>query len=147
MTTSISRSALVAYSPAEMFALVSDIDSYADFLPWCSGSRVLKRDADEVRASIDISKGSLHKSFTTLNRVQRNKMIEMRLVEGPFRRLEGFWRFDPLGEGEACKVSLDLEFEFASRMLGMVVGPVFSQIANSLVDAFHERAVQVYGKR
>ena len=144
--TSISKSALVPYSPAEMFALVDDIEAYPQFLPWCSTARVLERSADEVRATIALSKGGVDKSFTTCNRIQRGKMIEMRLVEGPFRRLEGFWRFDPLGN-DGCKVSLDMEFEFASRMLGMVVGPVFSQVANSLVDSFQQRAVDVYGKR
>ncbi|BAZ94073.1 ubiquinone-binding protein [Thiohalobacter sp. COW1] len=147
MTTSIQRSALVPYTPAEMFALVSDIDTYADFLPWCSASRVLERpDEDQLKARVEISKGGLHKAFTTHNRHQQDKCIEMRLVEGPFKRLEGFWQFDPMGE-TACKVSLDLEFEFANRMLSMMVGPVFNQIANTLVDAFHERARQVYGKR
>jgi len=146
MATQIHRSALVPYSPAEMFALVSDVDAYPEFLPWCSGARVLERKGDEVRACVEISKGAVHKSFTTLNREQKDKMIEMRLLEGPFRHLEGFWRFDPLGDA-ACKVSLDLEFDFSSRMLGMMVGPVFNQIANTLVDAFHQRAVQVYGKR
>ena len=129
-----------------MFALVSDIPAYPDFLPWCRGATVLSRTEDEVRATLDLSKGGLEKSFTTLNRHQRNKMIEIRLLEGPFQKLEGFWRFDPLGE-HGCKVTLDLEFEFASRMLGMMVGPVFSQVANSLVDSFQQRAVGVYGKR
>lgn len=146
MTTSIHKSALVAYTPAEMFALVSDIESYPQFLPWCRAARVLWHGEDELKASIEMAKGSLQKSFTTHNRHQQNKMIEMRLIEGPFKRLEGFWRFDPLGD-RACKVSLDLEFEFASRMLALMVGPVFSQIANTLVDAFQQRAVQVYGKR
>lgn len=146
MTTSINKSALVAYSPAEMYALVSDIDSYPEFLPWCRTARVTWREGDEIKACIEMAKGSLQKSFTTHNRHQRDKMIEMRLVEGPFKRLEGFWRFDPLGE-QACKVSLDLEFEFASRMLDLMIGPVFSQIANTLVDSFQQRAVQVYGKR
>lgn len=144
--TSINKSALVPYSPAEMFALVDDIESYPQFLPWCRAARILERTDDEVRATIALSKGGVDKSFTTCNRNQRNKMIEMRLVEGPFQRLEGFWRFDPLGD-DGCKVSLDLEFEFASRVLGMVIGPVFSQIANSLVDSFQQRAVAVYGKR
>lgn len=146
MTTSIHKSALVAYTPAEMFALVSDVETYPQFLPWCSTARVLWRGEDELKACIEMSKGSLQKSFTTHNRHQQNKMIEMRLIEGPFKRLEGFWRFDPLGD-RACKVSLDLEFEFASRMLDLMVGPVFSQIANTLVDAFQQRAVHVYGKR
>ena len=144
--TSISKSALVPYSPAEMFALVEDIEQYPKFLPWCSAARVLARDTDEVRASISLSKGGVEKSFTTCNRTQKNKMIEIRLEEGPFRHLQGYWRFDPLGE-HGCKVSMDMEFEFSSRVLGMVVGPVFSQVANSLVDSFHKRAVDVYGKR
>jgi ribosome-associated toxin RatA of RatAB toxin-antitoxin module len=127
-----------------MFALVDGIEAYPEFLPWCKSTRILSRSEDEVRATIELSKGGVEKAFTTCNRNQKNKMIEMRLIEGPFKRLEGFWRFDALGD-DGCKVSLDLEFEFASRILGMVVGPVFSQIANSLVDAFQQRAVDVYG--
>ncbi len=146
MTTSIQKTALVPYTPAEMFALVSDIEAYPKFLPWCSGAHVRLRSEDDVEATIDISKAGVEKSFTTHNRHQVNKMIEMRLVEGPFQRLDGYWRFDPLGDA-ACKVSLDLEFEFASRMLDMVVGPIFSQIANTLVDSFHKRAIGIYGKR
>jgi ribosome-associated toxin RatA of RatAB toxin-antitoxin module len=146
MTTSIQKTALVPYTPAEMFALVSDIEAYPKFLPWCSGAHVRLRSEDDVEATIDISKAGVEKSFTTHNRHQLNKMIEMRLVEGPFQRLDGYWRFDPLGDA-ACKVSLDLEFEFASRMLDMVVGPIFSQIANTLVDSFHKRAIGIYGKR
>jgi ribosome-associated toxin RatA of RatAB toxin-antitoxin module len=106
---------------------------------------VLSRSEDEVRATLEIAHGSLRKSFTTRNRTQMDKMIEMRLEEGPFRHLEGFWRFDVLGE-QASKVSLDLDFEFSSKLVGLAMGPVFSQIANSLVDAFTKRAVQVYGK-
>lgn len=141
----IHKSALVPYSSAQMFALVNDIESYAQFLPWCRTSAVLARGIDEIRASVEIAHGALHKSFTTLNRLQQDKMIEMRLVEGPFRRLEGFWRFDILGE-KACKVSLDLDFEFSNRLVGMAMGPVFTQIANTLVDAFCKRARDVYGK-
>jgi len=144
--TTISKSALVPYTPAEMFALVSDIEAYPQFLPWCRSAGITARNGDEVRATIELSKGGVEKAFTTCNRQHKNKMIEMRLVEGPFRHLEGFWRFDSLGES-ACKVAFDLEFEFSSRMLGLVVGPVFSQIANSLVDSFHRRAAEVYGKR
>ena len=144
--TCISKSALVPYSPQEMFALVDDIDSYPEFLPWCSDARVVSRSDDEVCASISISKSGVDKSFVTCNRNQKNKMIEMRLKEGPFRHLQGYWRFDPLGD-EGCKVSLDLEFEFSSRVLGMVIGPVFNQVANSLVDSFQQRALDVYGRR
>ena len=73
-------------------------------------------------------------------------MIEMRLIEGPFRHLDGFWRFEPVGE-TACKVSLDLDFEFANKLIGMAMGPLFNQIANTLVDSFCKRAVDVFGKR
>ena len=114
--TTINKSALVPYSAAEMFALVDDIDAYPEFLPGCRRTSVLSRSGDEVRATIELSKGGVEKAFTTCNRAQQNKMIEVRLIEGPFKHLNGFWRFDPLGEA-GCKVSLDLEFEFASRLL------------------------------
>ena len=141
----ISKTALVPYSPQQMYALVNDIAAYQSFLPWCRSSKLLSETEDEIRATIEIAHGSLSKSFTTCNRLQRNKMIEMRLEQGPFRHLEGFWRFDFLGE-QACKVSLDLDFEFSNKLVGMAMGPLFSQIANSLVDAFSRRAVDVYGK-
>jgi len=142
----ISRTALVPYTAAEMYVLVDDIDAYPLFLPWCRSSKVLSRDDDEVSARIEMAKSGIHKSFTTRNRLQKNKMIEMRLVEGPFRQLEGFWRFESLGE-KGCKILLDLEFEFSNKILKLTVGPVFDQIANTLVDAFCERAIDVYGKR
>ena len=139
----ISKSVLVAHSAAQMFAVVDDVEAYPSFLPWCKSARVLSRNGDEVRARIEMAMGAIHKSFSTCNRRQQDKMIEIRLLEGPFRHLEGFWRFDALGE-KACKVSLDMDFEFSSRMVGMAMGPVFSQIANTLVDAFQKRAVTIY---
>ncbi len=141
---SISRSALVPFSVVQMYAIVDDIESYGEFLPWCSGTDVISRDEDEVRASICISKAGFNKSFATCNRLQKNKMIEMRLLEGPFKQLEGFWRFDALAE-DACKVSLDLQFEFSSKIVGATFGPIFGQIASSLVDSFLKRAKQIYG--
>ncbi|MGD2074508.1 MAG: type II toxin-antitoxin system RatA family toxin [Gammaproteobacteria bacterium] len=144
--TTINKSALVPYTPQEMFALVRGVEAYPQFLPWCKQAKILSADQDEVRATLWLSKGGVEKAFTTSNRHQSNKMIEIRLVEGPFKRLQGFWRFDPLGDS-GCKVSLDIEFEFASRMLSLVVGPVFNQIANSLVDSFQKRALEVYGRR
>jgi ribosome-associated toxin RatA of RatAB toxin-antitoxin module len=142
----VKKSALVLYSAAEMYALVGDIEAYPRFLPWCRSSRVLSSNDDEVRATIEMVKGGIHKSFTTCNRMQRHKMIDIRLLEGPFKRLEGYWRFEPL-RADASKVSLDMEFEFANHLLRMAVEPVFKQIANSLVDAFCKRAVDLYGKR
>ena len=128
-----------------MFHLVDNVPGYPAFLPWCGGAREITREADVVEASIDIAKAGLNRTFITQNRVQADKMIEMRLKEGPFRHLHGFWRFESLGE-EGCKVSLDLQFEFDSKLLSLTVGPIFHQIANSLVDAFCKRAEVVYGK-
>jgi ribosome-associated toxin RatA of RatAB toxin-antitoxin module len=142
----VKKSALVLYSAAEMYALVEDIEAYPRFLPWCRSTQVLSRNEDEVRATIEMVKGGVHKSFTTCNRMQNHKMIDIRLLEGPFKRLEGYWRFEPL-RADASKVSLDMEFEFASPLLRVAVEPVFKQIANSLVDAFCKRAVELYGKR
>lgn len=141
----INRSALVPYSSEQMYQLVDGIPLYPQFLPWCRSAVEHTRDADEVKASIEIAKGAVNKQFTTLNRLQKNKTIEMRLVDGPFRHLHGFWRFDEL-KADACKVSLDLDFEFSNKILSMVVGPVFNQVANTLVDSFVERARKVYGK-
>lgn len=143
--TVVSRNALVAYSAEQMYKLVDDIESYSKFLPWCRRSVEIARDVDEVRATLEVATAGLNKSFTTCNRLQSGKMIEMRLVEGPFKQLEGFWRFEALG-GDACKVSLDLEFEFSNALMGMALGPVFGQIANGLMDAFLKRAVDVYGR-
>ena len=145
--TLISRNALVPYSVEEMYQLVDDIESYAEFLPWCKSTDVMSRDENEVTASIEIARGALNKSFTTLNRMQRNKIIEMRLVKGPFKHLEGFWRFDALKDASASKISLDLDFEFESKIVAFAAGSVFNQIANSMVDAFCKRAVEVYGER
>ena len=133
--TTIHKSALVPYSSGQMFALVDDIDSYAQFLPWCRSSRVLARESDEVRAAVEIAHSGLHKSFTTLNRLQRDKMIEMRLVEGPFRRLEGYWRFDLPGD-KGCKVSLGLDFGFFRPFVGLAMGAGFSPIAQKVWGRF-----------
>ena len=140
----ISRHALVPYSPAQMFALVDDINTYPQFLPWCRSAQEFSRDEDHVKASIEIAKGAVNKSFTTMNRMQSNKIIEMSLVDGPLKHLHGFWRFDELKPG-ACKVSLDLDFEFSNKLVSLAVGPVFNQVANTLVDSFVQRARAVYG--
>ncbi len=144
--TAIHRSALVPYSAQEMFTLVADIPSYPKFLPWCGGARVLSQEADAVVAAIDIAYHGVHKSFTTRNLLQHNKMMEIRLLDGPFSHLQGFWGFAALGE-RASKVTLDLEFEVANRLIGTVLTPVFSSLANQLVDSFHARARSLYGER
>ncbi|UOG93737.1 MAG: type II toxin-antitoxin system RatA family toxin [Candidatus Thiothrix sulfatifontis] len=141
----ISRSALVPYSPAQMYQLVDAINLYPQFLPWCRTAVEHQRDTEQVKASIEIAKGAVNKRFTTLNRLQPDQSIEMRLIDGPFQHLHGCWRFDELKAG-SCKVSLDLDFEFSNKILSLVVGPVFNQVANTLVDSFVERAKKVYGK-
>jgi ribosome-associated toxin RatA of RatAB toxin-antitoxin module len=143
--TIINRSLVVPYSQAQMYQLVDEVETYAEFLPWCKQSTVLSRNEDEVRASLLLSSGAFQRSFTTCNRLQKDKMIEIRLLDGPFKQLEGFWKFDHEEENNS-RVTLDLEFEFSSKLIAMAFGPVFNQVANTLVDAFHKRAVQVYGK-
>ena len=129
-----------------MYALVENIETYPHFLPWCKRASILYRDTDEVRATIYLSKRGIDASFTTRNRLQQHKMIEMRLMEGPFHHLQGFWRFETLGDS-ACRVSLDIDFEISNLILRITLGPLFNQITNSLVDAFVRRARQVYGHR
>jgi ribosome-associated toxin RatA of RatAB toxin-antitoxin module len=143
----IQRSALVHYSPAEMYYLVNDVKAYPSFLPWCRSSAVEKESETEMIASIEIAKGVLNKTFTTHNLLQKDKRIELQLVNGPFKKLSGYWQFDALKSEQACRVNLDLEFEFDNAMMSLAVKPIFTAIANSLVDAFCKRAVDVYGER
>jgi ribosome-associated toxin RatA of RatAB toxin-antitoxin module len=130
-----------------MYALVNDVASYPAFLPWCRSAKVLESSASEMTASIEIAKGMLNRSFTTHNTLEPPQRIELTLVDGPFRKLQGCWQFATLKTENACKVSLQLEFEFESTMLSLAAGPIFTQIGNSLVDAFCKRAVEVYGER
>ncbi len=140
--TVVKKTRKVPFSCKQMYDLVNDVDKYHEFVPYFTSSEVHHRDENEVQATLNISAGGISKSFTTKNRLQPNKMIEMRLVEGPFSHLEGFWRFDPTDDG--CAIIFDLEFEFAGRMLSMLFGPVFEQIAEKMVDSFCERASSLY---
>jgi ribosome-associated toxin RatA of RatAB toxin-antitoxin module len=143
----IKRSALVHYSPAEMYALVNDIAAYPKFLPWCKSSQVISESDTEMIASVEIAKGALNRTFTTKNTLRKNSSIEISLVDGPFKTLHGAWTFHPLKHDEACKIELDLVFRFDSGLMSIAAKPVFTQIANSLVDAFSKRAAEVYGER
>jgi len=143
----IKRSALVHYSPAEMFQLVNNVADYASFLPWCRSSEVKSETQTEMIASVEIAKGVLNKTFTTRNRLQPGKRIDLQLVDGPFKKLSGYWQFDALKTENACKVNLELEFEFDNAMMSIAAKPIFTQIANSLVDSFCKRAVEIYGER
>jgi len=140
----VNKSALVPYSAEQMYKLVDNVEAYHKFLPWCSESHEIERENDVVVGSVTIAKGGVNKKFTTKNILQKNKMIEIHLVDGPFKHLHGYWRFDVLKK-DACKVSLELEYEFSSRILSLVVGPVFNQVANTMVDSFVKQAKVVYG--
>ncbi|HAT7758518.1 TPA: type II toxin-antitoxin system RatA family toxin [Legionella pneumophila] len=142
--TIVKRSRTVSYSCEQMYGLVNDVEHYSEFLPYCAESKILHRDNDEVQATLVIAAAGMSKSFTTRNRLQTNKMIEIRLVDGPFSHLEGFWRFDQ--EEKGCRISFDLEFEFAGKIFSMLLGPIFDQITDKMVDAFCERAEVIYGK-
>lgn len=143
----IHRTALVHYSPAEMYQLVNNVADYASFLPWCRKSVVNTESDTEMTASIEIAKGVLNKTFTTHNRLSKGTRIELNLVNGPFKKLSGYWQFDKLKTENACKVSLDLDFEFDNAMMSIAAKPIFTQIANTLVDSFCKHAVTVYGER
>lgn len=138
----VEKSALVPYSAQDMYAIVADVESYPQFLPWCRSARQHGNDDGSVTATIEMAKGPLHKSFTTRNELHEGERIEIRLVDGPFKRLDGTWRFEPRGD-QGCRVTLDLEFDFSSRLLRAVVGPVFHEIANTMVDSFTRRAATV----
>jgi len=140
----INKNALVPFSAEQMYQLIDDVPSYQEFLPWCGGSEEVSREEGIVVASVTIAKGAVNKTFTTKNTSSDHQKIHMELVEGPFKKLEGYWYFKQLKE-DACKVTLELEYEFANRLLSLAVGPVFNQVANAMVDSFVERAHAVYG--
>ena len=141
----VERSALVGHRAATMYALVDDIESYPRFLPWCRATEVKLRDAERTIATIHIDYRGVRQAFTTDNSKQPDESIAMKLVEGPFRQLEGLWQFRPLGE-DASKVELRLAYQLASPVLARLVGPVFEGIANSMVDAFVRRADAIYAR-
>ena len=144
--TTVNRARAVAYSCEQMYLLVNQVEDYPQFLPYCTESKVHHRNEDEVQATLIIGAGGMTKAFTTRNLLQANKMIEIRLIDGPFSHLEGFWRFDEI-DNEGCTISFDLEFEFAGKFFSMFLGPVFDQITDKMVDSFCERAEKIYGSR
>ncbi|WP_435248675.1 SRPBCC family protein [Vibrio sp. nBUS_14] len=139
----VTRSALVSFSADQMFSLVNDVARYHEFLPGCSGSRVIESSYSTMVASVDVSKAGISKTFTTSNRLADGAEILMELVDGPFKKLQGGWYFTPLDD-QACKVELKLEFEFSSRMIEMAFGKVFNELTSNMVSAFTQRAKQVY---
>lgn len=129
-----------------MFVLVDDVEAYPEFLPWCNDAEVRNRTDDIVDATLELHKGSLSNHFTTRNTRREFETIELELIGGPFRHLQGGWRFNEIGE-EGCKVALELEFEFENKLIDMMFGAFFEDTCNSLVDAFTKRARVVFGAR
>ncbi len=140
------RSTLVPYGADNMYALVNDVRAYPEFLPWCRSAVVHSETERFMEASLELTRGKMSRVFTTRNQLVAGERIEIGLVDGPFRHLEGHWHFDHLDEA-ASEVRLELRFEFDSFMGGMLFAPVFEDVARSLVDAFSKRARDVYGRR
>lgn len=144
--TKISKQANVAYTAKQMFALVNDIKSYPEFLPWCTATNILENKDDSLIASVSVSLGKINQSFTTKNTMQDNTSINMQLVEGPFKELKGHWQFNDKSEGE-CRILLNMQFEFKNKIMKHALGAAFKKVTDSLVDAFVERARVVYGSK
>ena len=140
----IKKSLLIPYTPAQMFKLVDAIEDYPAFLPWCQSTIVHSRTLQAVEASIYFMKGGIRQSFTTLNRLSQDEEIALSLVRGPFRHLEGAWRFEARGEGGCC-LSFDLALEFSNHLISLTVGPLIQTAIESYIDAFSERAKVIYG--
>ncbi len=135
----VAKSVMVPHSAERMFALVDDVERYPQFLPWCPAARVLERDDEVTRARLEIDYHGLKSHFTTVNRKHPPRTMAMELEEGPFERLEGRWRFTPLGK-EGSRVELTLDYELSNRAIDRVLAPVLGYIMETLVDRFVARA-------
>ncbi|GLK91060.1 type II toxin-antitoxin system RatA family toxin [Pseudomonas turukhanskensis] len=144
MTTHIQRSALLPYPAKALYDLVNDVANYPAFLPWCASTTVIEHTDTLMRASLQVAKGGISQQFVTRNTLVPGQSIEMNLEEGPFTELHGVWQFKALTD-KACKISLDLSFEYSGQLVRATLGPLFNQAANTLVDAFCQRAKQLYG--
>nr|WP_298250650.1 type II toxin-antitoxin system RatA family toxin [uncultured Halomonas sp.] len=140
----VNRTAMVRHTPQEMFDLVNDFERYPEFLPGCRRARLVERDDAHLIGEMTLGRAGIEQSIKTRNDLIEPERIEMSLVSGPFKRLRGRWLFTPMGEN-TCKVSLEMEFEFANRLLGMAFGKLFQQVAGQLVDSFTRRANDIYG--
>lgn len=147
----VKRSVLLWYSAREMYDLVTGISAYPQFLPWCDRAEVLEQREEGLTARLGLAYAGVRHAFTTRNEHLPHEAVSVRLVEGPFSLLEGQWNFRSIAQApedrQACRVELDLRYAFSSRALELVLSPVFDRVANTLVDAFVERAEQVYGAR
>lgn len=147
----VKKTVLLWYSPSEMYRLVTGVEDYPKFLPWCERADVLEASEQGMTARLTLSYAGVRQSFTTRNEQVPDQSVVVRLVDGPFSKLDGTWQFQPLaGEGasaQACRIEFDLCYAFASGALEAVISPVFDRIANTFVDSFVKRAEQVYGER
>jgi ribosome-associated toxin RatA of RatAB toxin-antitoxin module len=139
----IQRSALVTFSAMDMYKLVEDVPFYPRFLSWCTSTLVHEKDDDFQKASLTVLVAGIRQSFTTINTLVSGQRIEMKLLEGPFKNLQGEWRFIQLGE-EGCKISLELDFEMSDGPMARLFGKGFGKIADRLVEDFCKRAEKVY---
>ncbi|HWZ63723.1 MAG TPA: type II toxin-antitoxin system RatA family toxin [Steroidobacteraceae bacterium] len=135
----VKRSALVNSSPARLFELINDIESYPQFLPWCTHARVAARSPQEIVATIGVRQGSLQGEFTTRNTLEADRSIHMQLVNGPFRELDGLWLLTPV-QGGGCRVEFTVRFAFRNPLTGLLLEPKFAATIASLVDAFVARS-------
>ena len=140
----VEKSVLIGHSAAKMYALVADCEAYPQFLPWCSATEVRSLGANKAAATLHINYHGLRLHFTTENQMDRNALIDMKLINGPFKHLDGYWRFVPLSE-QACKIEFRLSYELSGKLMEKIAGPVFNHIANTLVDVFVRRAAILYG--
>ena len=141
----VNRTALVRHTPQQMFDLVNDFERYPEFLPGCRRARLLEKDDQHLGGEMTLGRAGVEQTITTRNDLHAPERIELSLVKGPFKQLKGRWLFIPMGD-DACKVSLEMEFVFANRLLSMAFGKLFQQIAGQLVDAFTKRANELYGR-
>ncbi|HLS17905.1 MAG TPA: type II toxin-antitoxin system RatA family toxin [Paenalcaligenes sp.] len=139
----VKRSVIVPYTPEQMFDLVSDVARYPEFMPWCGGADVMEQDESGMTASIMIKIARISQNFTTKNTHDYPNRIQLELVDGPFSSLTGDWSFTALGE-DGCKIDFVMQYEFSSRALEMVIGPIFNRIATSFIDSFTQRANELY---
>ena len=148
----VKKSVLLWYSPREMYTLVTAVEDYPQFLPWCARAEVLARETGGMTARLHLAYAGVRHAFTTRNRHVSDESVVLELVDGPFSMLDGTWRFVPLatpsgGDTRACKIEFELRYAFSSATLEAVVSPVFDRVANTFVDSFVKRAEQVYGAR
>jgi ribosome-associated toxin RatA of RatAB toxin-antitoxin module len=140
----IRRSALVKYSPAQMFNLVNDVEAYPKRFPWCVGAEIIELQSDVLLARLDLKFAGFRQSFTTRNTIEPPGRLQLSLVDGPFRSLEGVWNFTALGDA-GCKIAFALDFDYAGRLGGSALKLGFQGLAGRMVDDFCREAERVYG--